>query len=175
MKNQQVRELTVMAVIAALYVALCYAFAFMSYGLIQFRVAEILLILTFYNKKYCAAVILGTFIANMLNGPYDMLLGTLATVLVLLIVLLIKNGTVKKIIIAPAAAVINGVVIGLMLYYIFEIPEALLVCMIDVAIGEFAVVLLGVLIFAGIEKTNPKVIDIIKSIGANIRRPQNKI
>jgi len=162
MKNQHVRELTKMAVIAALYVVLCYAFAFMSYGLIQFRIAEILLLLSLYNKKYCIPVILGTFIANALNGIYDMLFGTLATVLVLLIIILIKNELIKKIIIAPAAAIINGIVIGLMLHYIFEVPYALWFCMFSVAVGEFAVVLTGVLLFTGIEKINPKFINMLK-------------
>jgi len=162
MKNNRVGELTKMAVIAALYVALCYAFAFMSYGLIQFRIAEVLLILPLYNKKYCIPVILGTFIANALNGIYDMLFGTLATVLVLLIIILIKNELIKKIIIAPAAAIINGIVIGLMLHYIFEVPYALWFCMFSVAVGEFAVVLTGVLLFTGIEKINPKFINMLK-------------
>ncbi|MCL1858278.1 MAG: QueT transporter family protein [Oscillospiraceae bacterium] len=162
MKNAQVRELTKMAITAALYVVLCYAFAFMSYGLIQFRIAEILLILVLYNKKYCIPVILGTFIANMLNGAYDMIFGTLATVFVLLIIILIQNKTVNKIIIAPAAAIINGIIIGLMLFYIFKVPYALWFCMISVAAGEFAVVLIGVLVFHAVEKNNKRFIDLLR-------------
>ena len=158
MDNKKTGELTAMAAIAAMYVALCYAFAFMSYGLVQFRIAEVLLLLPFYNKKYCVPIILGTFAANMLNGVYDMLLGTLATVLVLLVIVTARN----KIIIAPAAAAINGIVIGLMLHYIFEVPYALWFCVASVALGEFAVVLAGVLAFAGIEKVNPQFIDMLK-------------
>ena len=134
----------------------------MSYGLIQFRIAEILLILVIYNKKYCIPVILGTFIANMLNGVYDMLFGTLATVLLLLIIILVNNKNINKIIIAPVAAIINGVIIGLMLFYIFESPSALWICMASVAIGEFAVILIGALVFHTIEKTNKKFIDLLK-------------
>ena len=163
MKKNQTAIATIakMGVIAALYVALCYVFAFMSYGFMQFRIAEILLLLVFYNKKYCIPVILGTFIANQLMyGPVDMIFGTLATVLVCLVIIIAKN----KIIIAPAAAVINGVVIGLMLYYL--VPEdfgtPLWFIMSSVAIGEFAVVLTGTLAFAGIEKINKRVINMIK-------------
>ena len=158
MGSQKIRELTAMAVTAGLYVALCYAFAFMSYGFPQMRVAEVLLVLAFYNKKYCIPLILGTFIANALNGVYDMVLGTLATVIVLIVIITAKN----KIIIAPAAAVINGLVIGFMLHYVFEVPYALWFCMASVALGEFAVVLAGVLAFSGIEKINPKFIYMIK-------------
>jgi hypothetical protein len=87
-----------------------------------------------------------------------MLLGTLATIIVTLVIITVKS----KLIIAPAAAAINGVVIGLMLRYIFEVPYALPFCMASVALGEFVVVLAGVMIFSGIEKINPKFIDMIK-------------
>ena len=150
-----------MGVIAALYVALCYVSAPLSYGPIQFRIAEVLLVLPFYNKKYCIPVIIGTFIANQLMyGLIDMIIGTFATVLVCLVIIFAKN----KLVIIPAATVINGVIIGLMLYYF--IPEdlgALWFIMTTVAIGEFTVVLIGVLAFTGIEKVNKKFIDMLKN------------
>ena len=159
MVKKQVAQIAKMGIIAGLYVALCYFFSFMSYGPIQFRIAEILIVLVFYNKKYCIPVIIGTFLANILMyGLYDMIFGTIATVLVLLIIILVKN----RFIIAPVAAIVNGIIIGLMLYYIFEEPAALWFIMATVAIGEFVVVLVGVLAFAGIEKTNPKLIDMLK-------------
>ena len=157
--SKNIRQLTLMGIIAALYVALCFIFAPISYGAVQFRIAEILIVLPFYNKKYSVPVILGTFISNILiYGIYDMIFGTLATALVCLIIILFKN----KIIIAPAAAVINGIVIGLMLYFLFDDPNALWFIMTTVAIGEFTVVLIGVLAFTGIEKINSKFIDMIK-------------
>ena len=162
MSKQKIASIAKMGVIAALYVALCYAFAFMSYGPVQFRIAEILLLLVLYNKKYAIPVILGTFIANMLNGVHDMIIGTFASVLVLLVILLVKDIRIQKIIAAPAAAIINGVIIGLMLYYAFGVPYSLWLCMASVALGEFVVVLVGVLVFHTIEKTNKKFIDLIK-------------
>ena len=68
----------------------------------------------------------------------------------------------NKIIIVPAASIINGIIIGLMLFYIFKTPSALWFCMISVAAGEFAVILLGVLVFHTIEKTNKKFIDLLE-------------
>ena len=148
-----------MALTAALYVSLCYVFAPISYGAVQFRIAEVLLILPYYDKKYSIPLILGTFTANIfMFGLFDMIFGTLATALVCLAVVLQKN----KYMIAPAAALINGVVIGLMLYYIFGVPYALWFCMLSVAIGEFVVVLAGVTVFSGIENISPKFIDMIK-------------
>jgi len=165
MAKQKIALITKMGMVAGMYVALCYAFAFMSYNgdLLQFRIAEILIVLTLYNKKYCIPVILGTFIANQLMfGWIDMVIGTFATVLVLSVIILAKNKRVQKIIAAPAAAIINGVIIGLMLYYIVGIPVPLWVLIANVAIGEFAVVLFGVLAFSGLEKANPKFIDMLK-------------
>ena len=162
MNKQYIAQITKMGIIAALYVALCYIFAFMSYGpVLQFRIAEILLVLAFYNKKYCIPVIIGTFIANQLMyGVIDMIIGTFATILVCLVIISVKN----KIIIAPAAAIINGIIIGLMLYFIFEESYALWFIMANVAAGEFVVVLAGVLAFTGIEKINPKFINLIKNL-----------
>jgi len=155
----QVRELTTMAVIAALYVALCLAFAPISYGPVQFRVAEVLIVLPFYNKKYSFPIILGTFIANIfMYGLADMIFGTCATAIICLIIIVCKN----KIIIAPAAAIINGVIIGLMLKFIFNEPGAFWYIMSTVALGEFAVVLVGVLAFHTVEKTNKKFINLLK-------------
>jgi len=157
MSKKNIRQLSLMGIIAALYVVLCLALAPISYVGIQFRVSEILLVLPFYNKKYCVSLILGTFIANIFSPmPLDMLFGTFATVLVCLIIILVKN----KIIIAPAAAVINGIIVGIELNYAFG--EPLLLSMATVAIGEFVVVLIGVLAFTGIEKVNRKFIDMIK-------------
>ena len=150
-----------MAVFAALYVALCFAFAPISYVGIQFRIAEILLLLPFYNKKYCVPVILGTFIANMFSpiGIVDVIFGTAATILVCLIIMLLKD----KNFISFAAALINGIIIGLELYFVFG--EPLLLSMGTVAVGEFVVVQMGVVAFAGIERANPKFTNMLKNIG----------
>lgn len=148
-----------MGATAALYVALCFVFAPLSYGPIQFRIAEVLLLLPYYDKKYCYPLILGTFAANIfMYGLPDMIFGTLATAIVCLAVISSKN----KAAIAPAAAIVNGAAIGLMLYFIFEEPGSFWVMALTVAIGEFAVVLAGVLIFSGLEKSNRKFIDFIK-------------
>ena len=154
----QLRQLARTGVTAALYVALCYVFAPISYGPIQFRIAEILVVLPFYDRKYCAPLILGTFAANIfMYGPADMIFGTLATALVCLVIILAKN----KVVIAPAAAAINGVIIGLMLFFVFGEPGPLWFIAATVAIGEFAVVLVGVLVFSGLEK-NRKFIGFLK-------------
>ena len=155
---RNIRQIAKIAIISAVYVALCLALAPISYGNIQFRVSEILLILPFYNKKYSISLILGTFIANIFSpmGIYDMVFGTVATALVCIVIINLKD---KKII-AFAAAVINGIVIGLELYFVLNLN--LILSMVYVAAGEFVVVLIGTLIFAGIEKVSPKFISLLR-------------
>ena len=41
-----------LSIIAGLYVVLTYALNFISFGEVQFRIAEILMLLCFFNKKY---------------------------------------------------------------------------------------------------------------------------
>ena len=49
MNNNRIRNLTVSAVVAAIYVILTLGIAPISYGPIQFRVSEILNLLAFFN------------------------------------------------------------------------------------------------------------------------------
>ncbi|MCL2771949.1 MAG: QueT transporter family protein [Oscillospiraceae bacterium] len=155
---KDVRQMTKIAIIAAVYVALCLALAPVSYGAIQFRISEIMLVLPFYNKKYGISLVLGTFIANIFSpmGIYDMIFGTVASVLVCVVIVKLKN---KKFI-ALAAGVINGIIIGMELYFVLNLN--LILSMIYVAVGEFVVVLIGVLVFTGIEKVNRKFINLLR-------------
>ena len=61
MKNKTVRDLTHIAIVAALYVVLTIVppFNLISYGPYQFRIAEMFNLLGFYNRKYIIAVTLG--------------------------------------------------------------------------------------------------------------------
>ena len=58
MKNKTVRDLTHIAIVAALYVVLTIVppFNLISYGPYQFRIAEMFNLLGFYNRKYIIAV-----------------------------------------------------------------------------------------------------------------------
>lgn len=67
------------AVAAALYVALTTLNP-LSWGVVQFRVANMLCALPFKDKRYAPAVLLGIAIANATSpfGPVDVLFGLLA-------------------------------------------------------------------------------------------------
>ena len=50
MKKLNIRELTTYSMVSAVYVLLTWAFGFLSYGGVQFRIAEALVLLCFFNK-----------------------------------------------------------------------------------------------------------------------------
>ena len=74
------------AIIAALDVALTWALAPISYGPIQFRISEVLMLLVVLNPKYAVSLLVGCFIANTTSslGWYDMVFGTLATTIAII-------------------------------------------------------------------------------------------
>ena len=81
MKNNTTKRLVRTAIIAALYAVITLVLAPISYGNIQFRVSEIMVLLAFFDPFYIGGLTLGCFIANMLgpNGLPDMIFGTFAT------------------------------------------------------------------------------------------------
>ncbi len=64
------------AIIAALYVVLTLGIAPLSYGVIQFRVSEILKIFVLFDPWLALAIGIGTFFANMASpqvGPWELI------------------------------------------------------------------------------------------------------
>ncbi len=69
-------------VIACLYVSLTLAFQPIGYGPIQARISECLCILPLFYAEAIPALFIGCIIANIFGGGiYDILLGSLATLL----------------------------------------------------------------------------------------------
>lgn len=74
-------HLAAAALVAAVYAALTLATAFMSFGAVQFRIAEALCILPFFFPFTTWGVFLGCLLANLLSpiGAPDIILGSLTT------------------------------------------------------------------------------------------------
>ncbi|MFA5765484.1 MAG: QueT transporter family protein [Bacilli bacterium] len=148
-----------LAIITALYVTLTIVLSFMSYGNIQFRIAEILILLCFFKKDYGIALILGCAIANFFSplGIIDVIFGTLATAISVLFVMKSKNLMIASLF----PVIFNGIIVGLELYYVLSFP--LLLSMASVAIGEAVVVMvLGNLIFFKLKK-NANFLELIEA------------
>lgn len=129
--------LTQAAMIAAIYVILVEVFKPFSYGIMQVRIAEILTVLPYFTPAAIPGLTVGVLISNALgpNGILDIVFGTLATLIAAYL-----TYRARKRVLAPLPPVlVNAVVIGAMLYYIFlGTPDetALHIIMAWVALGQ---------------------------------------
>lgn len=156
MKKMNIRFIAQSALLAGLYVALTWLLAPISYGAIQFRISEVLILFVILNPRYAYSLILGCFIANTTSslGVYDMFFGTLATTIA--VVLMIK---VKRLEIACIFPVIsNAIVIAIELGIAFDMftATAFWFNVLTIGLGEAVV-----LYFVGI----PMISTIIKNKG----------
>lgn len=115
------RSIATNAIITSMYVALTYAFFFCSYGQLQVRVSELLMILAFFNPNYIIGLTLGCLLSNIYSVTMgltllDMVFGTLATFVSGVIMSLCRHLIVATII----PGVINGLVIGAELTFLME-------------------------------------------------------
>lgn len=139
------RTMIMNACMAALYAALTLGLAPLSYGPIQVRISEFLTLAAFYNPRYIPGLVIGCFIANI-GSPFgltDMIIGTLATCIALYAMRYCR--TVWQASLMPVVS--NGIIIGLELAYLGEIPfdSELLLTMLYIGIGELiAVTVIGV-------------------------------
>ncbi|NLC05802.1 MAG: QueT transporter family protein [Erysipelothrix sp.] len=150
------RYLVTQAFIAALYVALLAAFSGLSFGVIQFRVAEVLLLLVFFNKRHSVGIILGTLVGNLMFSPIalDWILGTLATGIALYLMILIK----EELLALLMPSIVNGIIVGLQLTYFYQVPTPLIMNIGSVFIGEFVVTFVaGVILLPMLRKNKPLV------------------
>lgn len=152
MKKFTIKDLVLNALIGAIYFVLVFIFSFASFGEIQFRIAEVLLLLVLFNPKLSYGLLLGTFLANLLNplgfGILDAFVGTAASLVGIMGLLLFKKIPIIGILIPTLA---NGLIVGAMLSILFELPY--IVTVLSVSIGEFAVLLvLGLPLYYVIKK-----------------------
>lgn len=144
------KKMVKIAIVAALYAALTMGLAPISYGEIQFRISEILILLVIIDPIFGPGLILGCFIANLFSplGIIDVLFGTIATAIS--IGFMIK--TSKHLFLSTLwPVIINGLIIGIELYYVYGVPFWIGAS--QVAFGEFVVVsILGYSIFKIITK-----------------------
>lgn len=159
MKTMTLRTITDNALVAATYVALTLLTSSFAYLGVQFRIAEILILLCFFRKDFIYGLCLGTLVANALGplGIYDVLFGTLATFMSAFLVSRMKNLIVASLF----PVILNGLVVGAELYFLLGLPFWLNAGL--VAVGEFAVVsLVGVGLFS-ILRRNRKFLEAIRA------------
>ena len=158
-KQKTLRTVVKLALVAAIYVALTLALYPLSYGSIQFRVSEFLMLLVSYNPLYAISLSVGCLLANIASpmGLIDVVFGTLATVISCIPMIFIKK---NKYLSSLFPSIVNAIVIGLELYFAYSVPFYL--GAIEVFAGEFVVVsLIGVPVFKSLEK-NEKIVETLE-------------
>ena len=131
--------------IAAIYVALTLIFQPISFGPIQFRVAEALTLLPILTLDAVPGLFVGCLIANVLGGAvwFDVALGSLATLLAAVCTRKLRG---QPVVAALFPTVFNGLIVGPVVYFAYvRAPGApvsvptLLFNMGTVALGELVV------------------------------------
>ncbi|MBT2732698.1 QueT transporter family protein [Carnobacterium sp. ISL-102] len=150
------KNLVTNAAVAAVYVVITSLLAFISFGAIQFRVAEMLNHLAVFNKKYILGIVGGVFISNLFFSTmvvYDVVFGVAHS----LLSLLIMSGITRKITNVWLKMSVNTIVFTLgsaliawELYLALQLPFWL--SYFTVAIGEFAVMSIGMPIMIYLDK-----------------------
>lgn len=126
------------AMIAAIYVVLCIAFAPISYGAIQVRVAEALTILPYFTPAAIPGLFIGCLIANLAGGSImiDIVIGSLATLLGAIGTWLLRK---KSRYLAPLPPILtNTLLVPYVLRYGYGEPLPIPFLMATVGIGEIA-------------------------------------
>lgn len=136
------------ALIAAVYVVMTLAIAPLSYGMIQIRISEILVLMAFIDKRYAPGLILGCFLANCFSpfGMMDVVFGTACTAAAMWGI----TRHSRTLFGASLWAVLCNSFIGVELYFF---GDPLLLSMAAVALGEFlSVSCLGYVLFRQLMK-----------------------
>lgn len=153
------RSLVRGGLIAALYVVLTMIFQPISFGAIQFRIAEALTLLPLLTVDAVPGLFVGCLIANLLGGGvwFDVVLGSIAT---LLAALYTRKFRARPFLGAIFPTVFNGLIVGPVVYFAYVRAPGdpvsvltLLFNMATVAFGELVVCyVLGIPMFYALKK-----------------------
>lgn len=129
MKTKSTVYIVQAAVIAALYAALTILQNTLLPGTasmaVQFRVAEVLTILAVFTPAAISGLTIGCVIANISSlsvlGPYDLIFGSIASLLAAVLMYLLRNKRLFKLPVASALmpALANGIIVGFEIEFFF--------------------------------------------------------
>ncbi len=152
MNNKKTLFLTEAAVIAAIYTVLVVAFQPISFGPIQFRIAEALTILPFFTPAAIPGVTIGCFLSAILTGAdiLDMIFGSLATLIAAILSYQLRR---YKFLVPVPPIVANALIIPWVLRYAYDVPDAIPFMMLTVGAGEvLAVGVLGTILMLALDR-----------------------
>ena len=124
------------AIIGALYATLTYTFGAFSFGMIQFRVSEVLTILPFFTPAAIPGLTVGCLVANLMTGNiFDIIFGTLATLVAAILSYLFRK---NSFLVMLPPVIVNALVIPFILKFTYPdcANEALWLMMLTVGAGQ---------------------------------------
>ncbi len=163
--NRNIRRLTVAAMIAAVYLVLTMLFYLTSFQPLQSRLAEALTVLPYFTPVAIPGLFVGCILANILggNGIWDVVVGSLASLLAAYLTYKLTHNKPKRKWLAPLPAVlVNAVAVGIMLSVLSDLP--LLATILSVGLGQvLSCYVLGLPLLFLIERTR-KINELFKHI-----------
>lgn len=162
-RKYSIRFISHAAIIAALYVVLTLIFQPISFGAIQFRISEALMLLPVLYAEAVPGLFIGCLIANLIGGGiwFDVILGSIATLLSAYFARKLRNHSLWA---AAMPVIFNGLIVGPVVYFGYvKAPGAavslgvLLFNMATVALGELVVCyILGLFLLRALKKLPPE-------------------
>ena len=155
MKNRDPRVLKITqgAVIAALYVVLTMAFAPISFGPVQVRIAEVLCIMPMFTSAAIPGLFIGCLIANLIGGGImlDVIFGSIATLIGAVFAYMLRK---NRWLVPLPAVIANALIVPFVLKYGYGVVDtAIPILMIQILIGEIAgCYVLGELLCTALQK-----------------------
>lgn len=124
------------AIIAALYAALTVLIIPGSYGIMQFRVSEALTVLPVFTPAAIPGLFIGCLVANIVSpvGLIDMVIGSAATLIAAFATYYLRDKNRLLALLPPV--IVNAAMVGMELYYFYNVGFPLYACMLWVGLGE---------------------------------------
>ena len=138
------------AVVAAIYAVLTLMLPMLSYGPIQLRFSEIMVLLVFYNRRFIPGLVLGCMLANLASpiAIFDVIFGSLASYLAF--IFMVKEKNLFK---SSLYMVASMVIPALLTYFLLDNSTAFIIMLLQFMAREFFFVsIIGVSIFKVLEK-----------------------
>ena len=165
------KTMAIMAMTAAIYAAVTiFLTGPLSFGPFQFRIAESLNLLAFFNPIFAPAVTLGVLISNLASpyGIIDVILGTSATAIAVALVVLTKRLTNNLLLASLWPTLVNAlmvpvlIIIGIGYGFSWGVYWPLAA---SVGFGQFVVVnVFGYILCRVLMKTYPDFVAVLANI-----------
>ena len=146
--SDSVRYMTRGALVAALYVGLCYVSTIfgLSSGAIQFRIAEALCILPVFLPEAIPGLFIGCILSNIISGCvlWDIICGSIATLIGAIGAYMLRGMPEKwKWVATLPTLLANAIIVPFVLMYAYGVEAGFFALALSVGIGELVCAVIG--------------------------------